>query len=73
MLDEKRVYDDMGEDIASERFMIVSKPHEKRREGFPLDSLSVHIASGRYYYDLEGYDEKYSNNGFAAFFEKALF
>lgn len=30
----------------------LAKPHLKRVEGFPLDSLSIDIASGKYYYDL---------------------
>ena len=43
ILDETQIFEYMGDDIASEKFLLVSKPHEKRREGFPLDSLSVHI------------------------------
>ena len=66
----------MGEDITSERFYLVSKPHEKRvkEKGFPLDCLSVHIDSGMYYYDIEGYNDKYLNvhDGFAAFFRRVL-
>jgi len=77
ILDENRIFEHMGKDIASERFYIVSKPHPdltKRKEGFPLDSLSVHIESGEYYYDMPGYGEKYSDvdNGFAAFFRRAF-
>lgn len=74
VLDEMRVYEHMGEDIASERFFIVSAPHEKRREGFPIDSLSVHIENGKYYYDIDGYNEKYRDmeDGFMAFFKRTL-
>jgi len=72
VIDETQVYEHMGEDIASERFLLVSKPHEKRvvAKGFPLDCLSVHIESGKYYYDIDGYSDKYLNvqNGFATFF-----
>lgn len=32
---------------------MVTEPHEKRVEGFPLDSLSIDIETGKYYYDLE--------------------
>jgi len=65
----------MGEDIASEPFLLVAKPHEKRREGFPLDSLSVHIRSGKYYYDDDNDFGKYSliGDGFAAFFNRIIF
>jgi len=69
-----QIHEHMGDDIASEPFLLVSKPHCKiRREGFPLDSLSVHIASGKYYYDLPN-DSKYgeSSDGFVNFFQKSL-
>lgn len=39
--------------IASRPFYLVDRPHAKRVEGFPLDSLSVEIQSGRYYFDLQ--------------------
>ena len=41
--------------------------------GFPLDSLSIDIASGRYYYDLNLKDVSSSvDDGVKAFFEEAL-
>ena len=52
ILDKDTVFEHMGEDIASEKFMLTPEPHKKRVEGFPLDSLSVHIKSSQYYYDL---------------------
>jgi len=72
VLDETKVYEHMGEDIASERFLIVSKPHEKRTNGFPIDSLSVHIESGEYYYDMEDRTKKLAegDDGFVAFFQR---
>jgi len=72
VLDEGEIHEHAGEDIASEPFMIVSTPHAKRSKGFPLDSLSVHIASGMYYYDIANYKDKYFGiaGGFTAFFEK---
>lgn len=42
----------IGDVFASEPFHLVGRPHPIRREGFPLDSISVEIASGQYYYDL---------------------
>jgi 8-oxo-dGTP diphosphatase len=73
-LDETRIYEHMGGDIASERFYIVSKPHERRNEGFPIDRLSVHIESGKYYYDMDGSEKRLAEgeNGFAAFFQRVL-
>lgn len=53
LLDERgNKYTHCGDDIASERFILMSEPHRKRNAGFPLDSLSVEIRTGRYYYDL---------------------
>jgi len=74
VLDETQIYEYMGEDIASERFIISSKPHERRNEGFPLDCLSVHIESGKYYYDMDGAEKKLAegDDGFAAFFQRVL-
>ena len=68
-----QIFEHMGDDIASDPFYIVSRPHEIRNEGFPLDSLSVHIASGEYYFDRK-HTDKYAeiNKGFASFFRKAL-
>jgi 8-oxo-dGTP diphosphatase len=45
------VFERADEQLNGEPFYIVTTPYEKRREGFPLDSLSVHIPSGRYYDD----------------------
>lgn len=60
--------------LATEPFILVSKPHPKRVEGFPLDCISIDIASGKYYYDIENksVDKSAIDQGFKAFFEKAL-
>ena len=60
--------------LATEPFMLVSKPHPKRVEGFPLDPLSVDIASEKYYYDIENQsvDKSAIDQGFRVFFENAL-
>jgi len=70
-----KLHEYMGDDIASEPFYIAGTPHKSRRRGFPLDSLSVDIASGKYYADKEKSDDsKYSQDidGFADFFKRAL-
>jgi len=76
VMNEKTIYEYMGEDIASEPFLMVSKPHKNGviAKGFPLDCLSVQIESGKYYYDIEGYIDKYLNvhDGFAAFFKRVM-
>lgn len=68
--------------MASEPFLITSKPHPIRNEGFPLDSLSIEIKTGRYYYDIsrEASEEKDADileqiaveDGFLTFFQKVL-
>ncbi|MCL2420638.1 MAG: hypothetical protein FWD03_02165 [Defluviitaleaceae bacterium] len=82
ILGEGQIFEHMGDDIATERFYIGSVPHSKQRvEGFPIDSLSIHIKSGMYYYDMQGDgDEKEDKedyyfkigNGFRCFFGAAL-
>jgi len=72
VLSEGVIHEHAGEDIASEPFKIVSTPHPKRSEGFPIDCLSVQISSGKYYNDIENYNEKYFgiDDGFTAFFKR---
>ena len=54
VMDEKHIYEGMEENMASEPFLITSKPHSTiRKEGFPIDSISIDIKTGKYYYDLE--------------------
>ena len=69
ILDEKHHYSSMDMSIATEPFILVSKPHEKRVPGFPLDALSVDIETGKYYYDLEVKDVSTSvDDGVRKFF-----
>lgn len=72
ILDQKTVFRHMGDDISGDAFILSSIPHEKRRSGFPLDSLSVHLPSGKYYYDLDAPRVSPAAAGFRAFFERAL-
>ena len=73
ILDESRHFSSMDISIATEPFVLVTKPHAKRVKGFPLDSLSVDIETGKYYYDLEEKDVSTSvDDGVRAFFLQAL-
>jgi 8-oxo-dGTP diphosphatase len=74
VMDSRRIYDHFGDDIAGEPFYITSVPHSRRVPGFPLESLSVHISSGRYYFDGACFDGHVgtADEGFRAFFRKAL-
>lgn len=58
----------------TEPFRLVGIPHEKRVSGFPLDTLSVDIETGCYFYDLEEktVDQAAIDCGFRKFFLSAL-
>ncbi len=51
--DGRHAYRSMADDLSGEPFLITATAHPKRRPGFPLDCLSVEIASGQYYDDLD--------------------
>lgn len=74
VMDNGHIYESMDDSLASEPFIITSVPHEIIKQGFPLDSLSVDIKTGKYYYDLEGseLDEVAVEDGFLDFFKKIL-
>ena len=73
ILDEEHHYSSMDMSIATEPFLLGTVPHPKRVEGFPLDSLSIDIATGKYYYDLDVKDVSTSvDDGVRAFFKEIL-
>ena len=71
VFDENNVVKYSDEPIHSEEFYIVSEPHSFFEEGFPLNSLSVHIESGMYYNDMKDYKAKGTmDEGFRKFFKE---
>lgn len=73
--DRENVFSSMDDSLASVPFIIASKPHgEIRRAGFPIDSLSIDITSGKYYYDMDPaeLDRVAVEDGFLVFFERVL-
>lgn len=74
VMDENTIIRYDGDDLNSEEFYIVGKPHDISKEGFPLDSISIHIQSGKYYYDLENdqQDDLGVIEGFHNFFKNLL-
>lgn len=74
VMDKNNIIRYDGDDLNSEEFYIVNKPHSTVRDGFPLDSISVHIKSGNYYYDID--DDKQDNigviKGFHNFFKRVI-
>ncbi len=54
VIDENNIYEQvMNRGLMSESFIISNKPHLRRNPGFPIDSLSIEVATHEYYYDLE--------------------
>lgn len=75
ILDEEHRYEAMDASIESERFLIAETPHSTiRKAGFPLDSLSIDIKTGKYYYDLpeEQLNQVAAEDGFFMFFKNIL-
>ncbi|MCK5758487.1 MAG: hypothetical protein KAH14_05275 [Clostridiales bacterium] len=75
VMDDDSVFKYAGEDLYSPKFGIIEEPHKKYKPGFPLDSISVHIESGLYYYDLKKtkYDDGWNiDNGYRTFFIENL-
>lgn len=75
VMDENRSYEAMEQSMESERFILTDRPHSKiRKKGFPLDSLSIDIRTGKYYYDLpeEKLEQVAVEDGFLVFFQKVL-
>lgn len=74
IVDKEHTYESMGEALWGEAFLLADTPHEKKIPGFPLDSISININSGKYYYDLadNSQDSVAAENGFRQFFENVL-
>lgn len=72
VLSENEIYKSMDENLWGAPFRIVDKPHEKRVEGFPIDSLTVDIESGKYFYDLPQVEDTRFAEGILKFFKNAL-
>lgn len=53
VLDETHAIRYEGPDLDSRPFLLVDTPHPRRTDGFPLDALSVELASGRHYHAIE--------------------
>lgn len=73
--DENHIYESMVSSIESEAFILTDKPHSKiRKEGFPLDSMSIDIKTNQYFYDLPPKKEEQDmdEDGFLVFFRDVL-
>ena len=76
IMDDENIFEYDGDDISYEEFIIASKPHSKRIEGFPLDSISIEIKTGQYYmdvYEKRSYREEYRMaKGLRDFFSRTV-
>ena len=74
IIDDKNIFSSMDSSLEIQPFYLVNKAHPKMVKGFPLDSLSVDIQTGKYYNDLDelAVDKSTIEIGFTNFFEKAI-
>jgi 8-oxo-dGTP diphosphatase len=72
--DKETIYEAMEPSMESERFLLTDCIHPIRKKGFPLDSLSIDIKTGKYFYDLpEGaLDRVAVEDGFLEFFRRYI-
>lgn len=75
VVDEKHIYEAMEASMESEKFIMTDKPHSTiRKQGFPLDSISIDMKTGKYYYDMpeDKLEQLAIEDGFLQFFRKVL-
>lgn len=73
--DAEHTYEAMTPDMESDKFWLTDTPHSSiRRQGFPLDSISLDPRSGKYFYDLPetAVDQVAVEEGFLTFFKQIL-
>jgi 8-oxo-dGTP diphosphatase len=73
ILNENHIFEYNGDDIA-DHFLMTSKPHNTRKPGFPMDSISLDIETGKYFMDTRerGKNEKEITEGFRKFFMRTV-
>ena len=75
VMDNTHIYETMEPSMESEKFILTDKPHSTiRKEGFPLDSISLDIKTNKYYYDLpeDRLEQVAVEDGFLQFFKNIL-
>lgn len=75
VMDNPHIYETMEPSMESEKFILTDKPHSTiRKEGFPLDSISLDIKTNKYYYDLpeDKLEQLAVEDGFLEFFKNIL-
>lgn len=75
LMDDTHIYEAMEPSMESEKFILTDKPHSTvRKEGFPLDSISLDIKTNKYYYDLpeDKLEQMAVEDGFLEFFKNVF-
>lgn len=75
VMDDTHIYEAMEPSMESEKFILTDKPYSTiRKEGFPLDSISLDIKTNKYYYDLpeDKLEQVAVEDGFLEFFKNIL-
>ena len=75
VMDNTHIYEAMEPSMESEKFILTDKPHSTiRKEGFPLDSISLDIKTNKYYYDLpeDKLEQVAVEDGFLELFKNIL-
>lgn len=75
VMDEDHIYEAMEPSMESEPFILTDIPHSTiRKEGFPLDSMSINRKTNQYFYDLpsDQLNQIIVEDGFLQFFKKVL-
>ena len=75
VMDNTHIYEAMEPSMESEKFILTDKhPSTVRKEGFPLDSISLDIKTNKYYYDLpeDKLEQVAVGDGFLEFFKNIL-
>lgn len=75
VMDEDHIYEAMEQSMESEPFILTDIPHSTiRKEGFPLDSMSINRKTNQYFYDLpsDQLNQIIVEDGFLQFFKKVL-
>lgn len=75
VMDENHIYEAMDPSMYSEKFILTDKVHSAiRKQGFPLDSMSIDMKTNKYYYDLsvDELEQFAVEDGFLQFFERIM-